>query len=69
MRKLQVIVERDEDGVYVANVPAIRGCRTQAPDMQTLMDRIRELAIVLLEDDPDFSESEFVSLESIEVPC
>jgi hypothetical protein len=25
-----VLIEQDEDGVYVASVPALRGCHTQA---------------------------------------
>jgi predicted RNase H-like HicB family nuclease len=37
-----VIVERDEEGFYVATVPELRGCHTQAKSLDTLMERIRE---------------------------
>lgn len=41
-RKFTVIIERDEDGYYVATVPALRGCHTQAKNLDTLMKRVRE---------------------------
>jgi len=37
-----VIVEVDEDGYYVASVPQLRGCHTQARSLDDLMERIRE---------------------------
>ena len=37
-----VIVERDEEGFYVATVPELRGCHTQGPSPDTLMERISE---------------------------
>ncbi|WHZ17966.1 MAG: hypothetical protein OJF55_000115 [Rhodanobacteraceae bacterium] len=30
IKNFDVIVERDADGYYVASVPALRGCHTQA---------------------------------------
>jgi predicted RNase H-like HicB family nuclease len=42
-RKFTVVIERDEDGFYVASVPALRGCHTQAKTLDTLMKRVREV--------------------------
>jgi predicted RNase H-like HicB family nuclease len=41
-REFSVIVERDEQGWYVASVPELSGCHTQAKSLDTLMKRIRE---------------------------
>jgi len=41
-----VIIEQDEDGYYVAEVPELYGCHTQAKSLDELMTRVRE-AIVL----------------------
>ncbi len=41
-RELNVIIERDEEGYYVASVPELRGCHTQARTLGTVMKRIRE---------------------------
>ena len=43
MRKeFNVIIEKDEDGYYVASVPALKGCHTQAKSLDELMERIKE---------------------------
>ena len=41
-REFNVVVERDEEGYYVASVPALPGCHTQARSLDKLMERIRE---------------------------
>jgi predicted RNase H-like HicB family nuclease len=37
-----VVVELDSAGHYVASVPSLPGCHTQAKSLDELMDRIRE---------------------------
>jgi predicted RNase H-like HicB family nuclease len=48
-RKFTVLIERDEEGYYVATVPALRGCHTQAKKLDTLMKRVREVIELCLE--------------------
>ncbi len=48
-RKFTVVIERDEEGWFVATVPAIRGCHTQAKNLDTLMKRVREAIQLCLE--------------------
>jgi predicted RNase H-like HicB family nuclease len=48
-RELNVLVERDRDGFYVASVPTLKGCHTQARSLDELMERIREAAKLCLE--------------------
>jgi predicted RNase H-like HicB family nuclease len=50
-REFDVVVERDAAGYYVASVPAIPGCHTQAKSLDHLMERIREAIAVCLEAD------------------
>lgn len=45
-RKFTVLIEQDEEGYFVATVPSLRGCHTQAKNLDTLMKRVRE-AILL----------------------
>lgn len=45
-----MIVERDEDGNYVASVPALAGCHTQARSLDELVERVQEAIAVCLED-------------------
>ncbi|MEO1378144.1 MAG: type II toxin-antitoxin system HicB family antitoxin, partial [Cyanobacteria bacterium J06635_10] len=41
-REFNVIIERDADGYFVASVPTLKGCHTQAKSLDELMERIRE---------------------------
>jgi predicted RNase H-like HicB family nuclease len=41
-REYTVIFERDEAGYYVAEVPELYGCHTQAKSLDELMDRVKE---------------------------
>jgi len=38
-----VVVEKDEDGYYVASVVELPGCHTQAKKLDQLNERIREV--------------------------
>jgi predicted RNase H-like HicB family nuclease len=49
-REFTVIVERDEEGYYVASVPALAGCHTQARSLDELVTRVQEAIAVCVED-------------------
>jgi predicted RNase H-like HicB family nuclease len=60
-REFNVIVERDEDGYYVASVPELSGCHTQAKSLDKLMERIREAIELCLEVEQNLPvETEFI---------
>jgi predicted RNase H-like HicB family nuclease len=63
----QVLIEKDENGVFIASVPSLRGCHTQANDLGTLRKRIREAIELYLEFEGDVEENEFIALEPVEV--
>ena len=68
--KLSVIVERDADGWYVATVPELPGCHTQAKTLDDLMTRIRE-AVDLYYEVEGFEtdyQREFIGVQFLEVP-
>lgn len=46
-----VLIEQDEDGIYVAKVPDIIGCYTQGKTVEQAMERIKEAIQVCLEAD------------------
>lgn len=47
--KFGVVVEKDEDGYYVASVPELPGCHTQAKTLDKVMERIKEAIPAYLE--------------------
>ena len=49
MREFTVIIEQDEDGWLVGSVPTLRGCHTQARNMEDLLENIKEAIQICLE--------------------
>ncbi len=43
-----VLIEQDEDGMYIAKVPDIPGCYTQGKTVEQAMERIKEAIQVCL---------------------
>jgi predicted RNase H-like HicB family nuclease len=67
-REFSVVVERDEDGYYVASVPELPGCHTQARSLDKLMERIREAIALCLEVKSDFeTKNEFVGVQRVAI--
>jgi len=67
-REFDVVVEQDADGWYVASVPALRGCHTQAKSLDTLMKRIRQAIALCLEVEEPTS-NQFVGVQRVRVPA
>lgn len=66
--EFNVIVERDEDGYYVASVPELKGCHTQAKSLDVLMKRIREAIDVCIDvQKQPLRQSQFVGVQRIAV--
>jgi predicted RNase H-like HicB family nuclease len=68
VRQFTVIIEQDEDGYYVANVPALKSCHTQARTLEELTSRIREVIKLCLAEQ-DAPRLKFVALQQVEVPA
>jgi predicted RNase H-like HicB family nuclease len=67
-RTFDVVVERDEDGYYVASVPALPGCHTQAKSLDDLDLRIREAILLCLEEEGIPEQTlEFVGLQRVTI--
>jgi predicted RNase H-like HicB family nuclease len=67
-REFSVIVERDEDGYYVASVPELPGCHTQARSLDKLMQRTREAIESCLEVAGDAGPAtKFVGIQRIAI--
>lgn len=65
-REFSVVIEKDEDGYFVASVPALRGCHTQAKSLDALMKRIREAIELCLEVEEPLA-NEFIGVQRVVV--
>ena len=62
-----VIVEKDADGFFVASVPELRGCHTQAKSLDELMNRTKEAIELCLEVEEQPVCNEFVGVQRLAV--
>ena len=67
-REFDVVIEKDEDGYYVASVPALRGCHTQAKSLDVLMKRVQEAIALCLEVEEPVT-NQFVGVQRVSVPA
>ena len=71
--RFQIVIEQDEDGVYVAECPALPGCYSQGKTFEEALDNVREVIDLCLKEaeeegqliDPRFPE--IVGIKTIEV--
>lgn len=65
-REFSVVIEKDEDGYFVASVPALKGCHTQAKSLDVLMKRAKETIELCLEvEDPVITE--FIGVQRVAI--
>jgi predicted RNase H-like HicB family nuclease len=68
MAEFSVIIEKDEEGWYVASVPEIPGCYTQGKTIQQVLERIKEAMVVCLKaDGGDVKPMKFIGIQRVEM--
>jgi predicted RNase H-like HicB family nuclease len=64
---LPVVVEQDEDGVFIVSVPTLRGCRSYGRTIEEAMKNIAEAASLCLEDETPGGGAAFVGVRDLEI--
>ena len=64
-RDLYVVIEKDEDGFYVGEVPQLKACYAQGRTIDQLMDNIREVIDLCLEETNDLIFPEFIGVQKV----
>lgn len=60
-----VIIERDEDGYFVGEVPHLKGCYSQGKTIDELMINIREVIELCLEEEQVRNLPEFIGIQKV----
>jgi predicted RNase H-like HicB family nuclease len=69
-REFSVIIERDNEGYFIASVPSLPGCHTQGRSLDEVMDRIREAISLYTEVETGApAPLEFVGVQRVTVPA
>ncbi len=66
-REFYVVIERDEDGCYVGEVPQIAGCYSQGETIDELLTNMKEVIELCLEEQSLEVFSEFVGVQKVAV--
>ena len=59
--QFKVLIEQDEDKIYVASVPELPGCYTQGKTLEEVRERIKEAIELVLEEEPDLKQEKLRS--------
>lgn len=66
-RHFPVVVEQDEDGVYIVTCPAFRGCHSYGKTIDEAMANIREAIALCLEEDDEPAPNRFIGFREVEL--
>lgn len=66
-KEYYVVIERDEDGVYIGEVPQLQACYSQGETIDELMANMREVIELCLEEMEAESTTEFVGIQKLVV--
>ena len=66
-QEFYVVIEKDEDGFYVGEVPQLRACYSQGRTVNELMERMREVIALCLEEQGEdvLPLTEFVEVRKV----
>jgi predicted RNase H-like HicB family nuclease len=65
-KEFYVVIERDEDGLYVGEVPQLKACYSQGETVDELMVNIREVIEMCLEElEEAETTTEFVGVQRL----
>ena len=67
-KEFYVVIERDEDGIYIGEVPQLKACYSQGETIDELMQNIREVIEMCLEElEEEESITEFIGVQRVVV--
>lgn len=67
-RYFTVLIEQGEDSGYIATVPALKSCYTQAKTIPELLTHVHDVIELCLEAEKDIPEpTRFVGVQQVEV--
>lgn len=68
MKVYSAVIERDADtGLFVGFIPGFPGAHSQAASLDELMENLKEVIAMLLEDGEPRLQSEFVGVQNVAV--
>ena len=67
MKEFTILIEKDEDGVFIGRVPSLAGCHSYGYTMEELLVNMREAIALCYDVQKGESPNQFVGVQTIEV--
>ena len=64
-KEFYVVIERDEDGIYIGEVPQLKACYSQGETIDELMQNIKEVIEMCLEELEEELTTEFIGVQKV----
>ena len=64
---LPIIIEQDEDGIYIISCPMFKGCHSYGETVEEAMTNIQEVIELCLEETPSDELNRFIGFRELEV--
>jgi len=64
-KEFYVVIERDEDGMYIGEVPQLKACYSQGETIDELMQNIKEVIEMCLEELEEELTIEFIGVQKV----
>ena len=64
---LPIVIEQDEDGVFIVSVPTLTGCRSYGRTMDEALKNIHEAAALCLQDETPRPGTSFIGVPDLEI--
>jgi predicted RNase H-like HicB family nuclease len=62
-----ILIEQGEDGAYVATVPSLKSCYTQADSIPELLEKIKEVIELCLEEGEAPIVTKFIGVQQMAI--
>jgi predicted RNase H-like HicB family nuclease len=62
-----IVVEIDEDGVYIVSCPTFKGCHSYGGTIDEALDNLREVIELCMEEQETESTNQFIGVREIEI--
>lgn len=64
---LPIIIEQDEDNVYIVSCPVLKGCHSYGKSIEEAMHNIKEVVEMCIEETPLENINRFIGFREIEI--
>lgn len=69
MIHLPLIIETDEDGVFIVSCPTFKGCHSYGSTVEEALANIREVVAICMEEHQHEPLNRFVGFRELEIPA